>query len=645
MSLLKYVMGIAVATALVACGGGGGSAGTTGSGTTGSGTTGSTTVTGVPTIALRIVDSAGSSVLTNAIGNGAIYYAQATVKDADGAAVGNKLVSFSTDSNVATLAQTSALTDVTTGIAKVQLTPASLTENAGNLVASATVNTVAVSADLDYKTSASNVTLANFAVAQTPISALQSVAVTVNGLVNGGAAGSGVVTVDFSATCGSFSPSSASTNSAGTVSTTYQSAVNCSGVVVLTASGPSGTVPATTSINVTSAQAANVVFSSATVPLMVSSSATSGLKQSTLKFQVLDGSGLGMSGQNVNITLTNPTSDAGVRFSVGGVSTLAAQVVTTDSSGFASVTVTSGSLPTPVVVAASLIANPAITASSSGIAVTSGRATQNAASLSATKLSIEGFNVDGVQTTLTMRVADRQGNPVPAGAVVNFVAAYGLVQGSCTIDANSGCSVTYTTQGLRPTNGRVAILAYMDGEESFVDQNGDNIWQFGEPFFDIGTLYRDDNENDIYDASAEQTYPGGATGPNVCSSVVYAYPSVINSCDNTWSGNVRVRRQIIIALATTQANVTLVTARTLAGFVVRVSDAKGNAMPTGTTVGAAVVTSGATCKVTSTSPDVVINSPNAGNHAVRLDGSADCATVRVDVTVTPPSALATVAGF
>ncbi len=639
MNFYKLMMGIGIAIGLVACGGGGGNPGTS------STSTGTTTPTaGTPKITLTIVNSADATVASNAIGSGALFYAKAVVKDENGTVVPNKLVSFTTAATVATLAQGSALTD-TNGVAKVQITPVSLTSvAAGNLSATATVNTVAVSADLDYQTSAANVSLTNLVATPNAINALQSSAVTVEGRVNGVLAGSSVVAVNFVASCGTFSPASAPTNSAGIASTTYQSAVTCSGPVTLTAQA-TGAAAVSATVTVAAAKAANVVFTSASVPLMVSSAASGGLKQSSLKFQVLDSSGTGMSGQSVIITLGNSTINAGVTFSVGGVATTAPQAVTTDGSGFASVTVTSGSLPTPVVVTAALVSAPGIQAASSGVAVTSGRATQNAASLSATKQSIEAFRIDGVQTALTMRVADRQGNPVPAGAQVNFVASHGLVQGTCSIDAASQCTVTYTSQGLRPTNGRVAILAYMDGEESFIDLNGDNIWQPGETFYDVGTLYRDDNENAIYDAGLEQTYPGGSVGSASCAASAYAYPSVANSCDGTWSDNIRVRQQIIIALATSDATIVLQGAKALSGFTVRVTDTNGNSMPTGSTVSAVVATSGAACKVLTVSPNVVRNSPNGGTHVIRLDAAADCVTARVDVTVTTPSAFATTGGF
>ncbi|MEO8118497.1 MAG: hypothetical protein ABI606_04145 [Rhodoferax sp.] len=643
MNLLKYVMWLAVAMILTACGGGGGNPGTN------STTPTATPTSSAPTITLSIVDASGAAVTSNAIGSGALFYAKALVKNASGSTVANKRVIFTTDSTVAILAQASALTDAN-GVAKVLIRPVSVTAvNAGNLVASATVDTVAVSSDLDYQTSAANVSLTNMVASPGSISAIQSAAVTVEGRVNGVLAGSSVVTVNFSASCGAFSPTSASTSSAGIASATYQSVATCSGSVTLTAQA-TGAPAVVTTVNVTAAQPANLIFSSATVPLMVSAAAVGGLKQSTLKFQVLDSLGVGMTtSQSVNVSLSPATISAGVTFSVGGLPTTSMQTVTTDSNGFVSVTVSSGGLPTPVVVTAALASNSAVQASSSGVAVTSGRATQNSASLSATKLSIEAFRTDGVQTTLTMRVADRQGNPVPAGAIVNFVASHGLVQGTCTLDSASQCNVTYTSQGaIRGNNnlGRVAILAFMDGEESFIDQNGDNVWQSGETFYDVGTLYRDDNESLAYDTATEQLYPGGATGNATCAGDTYSYPSVANTCDGTWSTSIRVRQQTIIALATSDALITLTSGRTASGFTVRVTDANGNAMPTGTTVTAAVATSGAVCKIVgAVSPNVVRNSSNGGAHRVFLDEAADCLTVKVNVIVATPGGFSTTLGF
>lgn len=660
MKLIKILTSCAIAFALCACGGGGGNPGTNTSGSGGSGSGGTTTS---PAIVLSIVDSSNTVVVNNSISSGALFYAQATLTDAKGVAVANKLVTFTADASLATLGQNGALTDAN-GVVKVQISPTSLSSTgASKLSVASTVGTDSVSASLDFQVAAANVSVTNFVAASTSINALQTTGVSVEGRINGALAGNGQVTVNFSAACGTFSPASAITNSSGIAKSTYQSAVTCSGPVVLTASAANlVSAPISTTVNVAAALPANVIFVGASAPLMVVSTTTGGVKQSSLKYQVLDSSGAGMAGQQITVVLAGAAKDAGVKFFTGGVATAADQVLTTDASGFAQVTVTSGSLPTPVIATASLTSALSVQASSLGVAVTTGRATQNSASLSAESLSIEGYNIDGETTKITMRVADRQGNPVPVGTVVNFVASYGAVQGSCQIDAASQCSVTYTSQGARPpgdasvpqNKGRAVIIAYLDGEESFIDQNGDNIWQAGEPFYDVGLLYRDDNESKTYSAANEQSYPGGMTGATNCytngladpaASANFYYPSAANTCDGTWSSSIRVRKQIVITLATQQAQITLVNTHTASGFTVRVSDLNGNSMPTGTTVAASVLTNGATCTVKNTSPNKVSNSPDSDLHVVTLDEAADCVTVKVGVTVTSPKGVSTLASF
>lgn len=607
-------------------------------------------------LSVVLVDSAGSVLVTNAISSATPFYARATLTSATGGSVANRLVSLQADAAVATLAQTSALTDAH-GVVTVRIIPTSATAaNAGRLQVSATINEVAVSASLDYQTAVANVALANFKPDQSSIYAFQSTAVSVEGLVNGAPATGSPVTVAFSASCGAFSPVSASTNGAGIANSVYQATAGCSGVVTLSAQA-AGAPAVVTSVNVAAALATGLAFSSASEALLVSTAAVGGTKQSTLKFQVLDSSGAGTSGQKVHLALGANSAQAGVRFLVGGLPSSAEQVATSDAGGYVTVVVAAGALPTPVVVTASLEASPTVQASSTGVAVTSGRATQNAASLAVAKPSIEALEVDGVQTTLSWRVADRQGNPVPAGSAVNFVASHGQVQGTCLLDAASQCSVTYTSQGLRPASGRAVILAYMDGEESFIDQNGDNIWQSGETFYDVGLAYRDDNGNGAYDIATEQTYPGGSTGATPCEgagagvgaasgevATLGRRPSVDNTCDGVWSSQIRVRQQTVIVLASHKATVSLLGGRLSSGFNVRVADDRGNAMPTGTTVTAAVVGTSATCTILSVGV-VLDKPPDADVHYVRMDDAPDCTSVSVDVTVTTPGGYATTTNF
>jgi nucleoid-associated protein YgaU len=643
MKVARYLLAALVSTSLLACGGGGGNPGTN-SGGSGGGTT-------TPTIALAIIDSGGAVVASNSIGNSAIFYARATLKDGTGNPIANKLVAFTADASVAKLAQSNALTDAT-GVAKVQISPVGLSAaGAGNLSATATIDGNPLATSLDFQITATNVTVTNMVSSPPTINALQTTSITVEGRVNGVLAGNGVVTVSFSAPCGTFSPTSASTNNAGVATTTYLAAVTCSGPTILSAAAANtNSLPATTIITIAPALPANVVFDSATAPLMVTSTTAGGIKQSTLKFKVLDSTGAGMAGQTVAMDLGVATGAAGVNFLAGSVRTQATQQVVTDSAGVASVIITSGPFPTPVNVAAKLVTAPSIQASSLGVAVTSGRATQNSASIAADKLSLEAANTDGLQSKITMRVADRQGNPVPVGTPVTFIASHGLVQGSCLLDSASQCLVTFTSQGgtAPPINGKAVILAYLDGEESFIDVNGDNVWQPGETFYDVGTLYRDDNLNGVYDAATDQIVPSSQTGAVSCTSSQTNYPSIVNTCDGTWSDSIRVRAQIAIVYATSHAQIILVSGKTASGFSVRVQDLNGNAMPTGTTVAASIASNGAKCTVSSVNPSVVENSIRSSVHSIRLKDDVtapDCLATAVEVIVTSPSGVSTPARF
>ena len=641
---------MAVAVALSACGGGGGSPGLpvavplapsgSGSGSaadTGTPPTPTPTPASAPTITASLVDASDVPVASNSIG--ASTYVKAVLTDATGAAVPNKLTTFSTDPTVATLLQATVLSDAK-GVARVKINPASLTAgSAGTVTVAATIGgTTPTTTTVDYQTSAANVTLGQFSVSPVAITALQTAAVSVKASVNGAAATSGQVSVSFGASCGSFSPAAAATGSDGTVSAVYQSLGTCSGPVTLTAQA-AGSAAVSTTVNVAAAQAANLLFDSSDQKTIFTSKAASGIKQATVKFKVVNSSGEAMASQAVLLSLSSTAVNAGVTFARGATGT---QLVSTDANGLAAVTVVAGALPTPVVVTAALASNPALVASSLTLAVTSGVPTQNAASLGAEKASLEAWNMNGVQTPVTFRIADRQGNPVPDGTAVTFVASSGLVDGSCNL-VGSACTVMYTSQGTRPVNGRAIVLAYLDGEESFTDLNGNNSYDAGEPFFDMGTVFRDDNENGVYQPT-EQTYPGGMTGSTACVNTVLQAPYVANTCDGVWSGSIRVRRQTTIAWATSQAAIMKIS-RTTSALKVLVADLNGNAMPTGSTVAAAVTTTGSACSIVSTSPGTVANSTAAGQHTITLNEDASCSNATIAVTVTTPGGVTSTASF
>jgi hypothetical protein len=393
---------------------------------------------------------------------------------------------------------------------------------------------------------------------------------------------------------------------------------------------------------VTAAQAANILYSGATATTLVVSSASSGAKQSIVSFTVVDGSNAGMANQSVTIGLNAQAISAGVKFSVSGVLSAANQVVNTDVNGVATVTIQSSTFPTPVSVTASLTATPAMAASSTGLVVTAGMPSQDRTTVSVGQLNIEGWRVDGVTTSVTLRTSDRQGNPVPTGTAVNFIASHGSIGGSCLTDATSACSVTYTTSGTRPADGVVSILAYLNGEESFTDLNGNNVWDAGETFFDMGQPFRDDNHNGVYDAGEQVV---GTTIPGATSACPgTAYPSVTNTCDGTWTPSILARSWNRIGLSSDKASITQVAANPGISMTVRIADAVNSAtvgMATGSSVTAVASSAAATCAVLSVSPPVVSQAVAPTNFVVSLNnigcGGGGANVTTVTVTVTTPA--------
>ena len=180
---------------------------------------------------------------------------------------------------------------------------------------------------------------------------------------------------------------------------------------------------------------------------------------------------------------------------------------------------------------------------------------QERLSLSFDSNNIEGWDLDGVRSNITLRVADKFGNAVPEGAIVSFTAEGGQINSSCTIklvDGFSQCSVAFESQQFRPTDGRVTILAVVDGQKSYVDNNQNNRFDAGDTLNDnIGDTFRDDNENGMYDAG-EYIHPvrTGATGACASNPDLANQPNISNTCTATLDAPLRVQAVLLLAGST-----------------------------------------------------------------------------------------------
>lgn len=629
---------------LAACGGGGGGGGTalsgTGGGTTtdtttGTGTTigtGTTTVVAAASLALTLKNSSGVS--TNSI-TASGTTATATVRDSAGAVVANRLVTFSADATRVTLTPASGQTLTNaSGVATVQVAPASLTvSGAGSLTASALVGSATISGTTDYQLSAANVTLQSLNVGATALPAFGNRAISVRVLADG-AAVSAPVQVTFSVTCGTVAPASVSTDSTGLASATYTaSAASCAGTNVTLTASAVGAAAASGTVSVSPAIATNIQFVSST-PSVIYLTGSTGTTQSAVSFKVVDATGTALQNQSVILSLVN--SAPGVSVNTAGNNSPV--TLTTNASGLVSVAIFSGTVPTSVQVMATLAANTAVSTTSNSLVVAVGRPTQLRTSISLDKRSIEGGDVDGSEATVTVSLADRQGNPVPDGTQVNLTAESGvLVPPSCvTAGGTSLCSVKIRSQGVRPADGRASILAYLPGDEDFIDSDGNNVFSAGEPFSDLGNAYRDDNENNLFDAG-EFVVP--RAGTTACAGGTWGR---INTCDGVW-GTVDVRVRHVLVYASSTA---LITGTLTPGVIVAtITDKNGtNSMPTGSTIGATTVSTAASNACVAT-PDVTVVPDTYGATTVKIT-LAGCTTAStVNVLVTAPSGVITSKSF
>jgi len=222
----------------------------------------------------------------------------------------------------------------------------------------------------------------------------------------------------------------------------------------------------------------------------------------SVPFTVVNSSGDPIPGQRVDFTLSTQ---------VGGLS-LSSTSSTTNQMGVATAIVNTGRIPINFAVTArtQTATGESLTSQSRQIVVFSDIPAQSGMSLATDCGAIEGFLIDGVESELTLRIADRYGNFFVPGTQPNAIASGGAVNGGCVINSigspeqvspsDSACSFTFRSQGVRPANGIAYVMAYLEGEETFIDVNGNGLYDEGEPFTDRGNAFLDADGNRVRDA-------------------------------------------------------------------------------------------------------------------------------------------------
>ena len=462
-------------------------------------------VTGAPTLVLTLANPTTGAATTAAPAT-----ARAIVRDATGAAVPSVVVTFTVDNtNLAAIVPPSgtALTDAT-GTATVGLNPASLNA-AGAATLTATTQVPATTGSLGFSVTPPNVTLSTPVFGTNPLSAFGTTSVSVTVLSNGVPVTS-PQTVSFSSACagsGKAALTASVLTGAGGVATASYRDIGCGGTDTVTAA-VSGVTPTSAILTLTIPAAGSIQFISATPKnITLKGTGGAGLQESSqVIFKIVDTGGNPIGAQSVTFTLS--TNVGGITFANGLTTSTAISDGTT---GQAVVTVNSGTISTPVRVLATTVTSTGVTLStqSDQLTVTTGIPDQDSFSISATILNIEGWNLDGITTILTARLSDHFSNPVPDGTSVNFVAEGGQMGSTCSTTAGA-CSATMTSAAFRPLNGRITVLAFAVGEESFSDVDGDGLADLAPNEVvdangvstDMPEAFLDNNENGIRDTIA-----------------------------------------------------------------------------------------------------------------------------------------------
>lgn len=558
LKLFQWLLSWILVMSLAACGGGGGSSGDSIFDGGGDGTT--STVKISLALSSTTVSSASPVTVTAKVTRGS-------------SALSREVVQFSVEDGLGKLSESSALTD-SNGEASVTLSPTDSTVGGADIVtASVTVSDTKATATASqgFQLTATEVALVsvsptsgNGSSAAKPVSAYGQTVLTV---VLDGVTDSTPATVSLASSCtaaskGSISPSSTTTTSS-TITFVYLDA-GCGSllekdIVTATLSGSGKSIQGDVYLEAPASR--SLAFDSDSVSVSQIYLKGSGLVEAaSVAFLVNDQAGNPLAGKKVDLTLT--TYVGGITLDGKGKGTVITK--TTDSDGRVSVIVSAGTVPTPVRVKAVLHDDMATSAVSSILSIGVGLPTQSRFSLAARQFNIEGYRTVGETVEMTVSASDRSGNQIPAGTAINFWSEEGgSIPASATTSVVNGQGVASVIFESLPSHGsfwdgRVTVLAYAIGEESFFDANGNNVYDEGELFQDLGDVVKDIKLNGVYNSSEDEYIPFGG-GAEACVSEYGSYHrGMVNkpmTCDGFWSSSkVYVRQALELVMSTSNAN-------------------------------------------------------------------------------------------
>ncbi|WP_180172370.1 Ig-like domain-containing protein [Acinetobacter sp. YH12023] len=576
---------VALAVLLASCGGGG-SDGYFNQGESNNGN-GSGTDNGIETpvvakLNITNVELADSNNLKTTILT--ILGASASVKvtDQNGQPVSGALVTF-TGENITFETSNATVLSNAEGVAKIGIKPTDETKTGiFKISANAELNgNTANTSDSFVSVEALKTKFDNLTFDQSSIDAGGTVKISLTTVDATSNAVQNNVQVNFKADCGTFTNSSVNSNQ-GLVETTYTAISSggqlCSSTQAITITANNGATTTTKNITINPIKANSLVYSSGEVKLGAANSGSSA--SGKVEFTVYSNN-LPAKNQDVLVELIYAPTD----LSFIALHNKTQKVIKSNDDGKIVVDIFPGSLPGPVELKATLVSDTSVSALTKDVSVATGRVTQNGLSLSVSKNALQ-WDVDGDKATIVARLRDRVGNKVPDGTVVSFVTEGGSITPNCST-ADGECSVVLQTQNPRPADNRVTVLAYVEGDKSYIDKDSDNLYTAGvdELTSNIGDFFRDDNENTIFEAAlGEFLYKRGAVG-NTCAASTFIQPNISGTCNTELSAV--IRQQLVFSFSNDVPTITnLAVSETKSNFTFKLfgNSAQSVPMPTGTTV-------------------------------------------------------------
>ena len=271
-------------------------------------------------------------------------------------------------------------------------------------------------------------------------------------------------------------------------------------------------------------------------------------------------------GTSVSFTMTGPSGgrlpSQGGEY-IGDSDTTPTQYSASTVSGDAVVILHSGKVAGPVTVVATVtIGTNTLSSSSSTVSIGGGVPNDIHFTLASDVFNLPGLFYTNRQANISAYVGDRFGNyNVLENTTISFYAESGAIDRNSLLDATGATSVVFRTQNPapgdvvptatenalcsylattyaisvysgtacsagHPRNGWASITASVNGEEAFIDSNGNGMYDGGEPFTDTAQeafvdvndsgawndgpnypgpdqreLYIDDNNNSLYDGA------------------------------------------------------------------------------------------------------------------------------------------------